>query len=94
MKTTSYLSNSPFQTAGNSTSNSAGGSESVTSKIGNLIGNLWNAITVVNVDPQIRQEYDRQGNLQWRVFDPITAKSRFFDSEDDVCAWLEQRYYA
>lgn len=94
MKTTSYLSNSHFQTSGNSTPQSAGNLEPVTSKIKGLIGKFWNAITVVNVDPQIRQEYDRQGNLQWRVFDPVTTKSRFFDSEDDVCAWLEQRYYA
>ena len=94
MKTTSYLSNSHFQTSGNSTSHLADSSESITSKLLSFVGKVWNAITVVNVDPQIRQERDRYGKSQWRVFDPITSKSRLFDSEDDVCAWLEQRYYA
>ncbi len=94
MKTTSYLSNSQFQTSENSTSRLANSSKSVTSKLLSFVSKFWNAITVVNVEPQIRQEYDRQGKSQWRVFDPITSKSRSFDSEDDVCAWLEQRYYA
>jgi hypothetical protein len=93
MKATSYLSGSRFQNSGN-TANSASHSNVATSKFLNMASKFWRALTVVDVEPQIRQERDRNGKFQWRVFDPITSTSRFFDSENDVCVWLEQRYYA
>ncbi|MBE9180543.1 hypothetical protein IQ268_18440 [Oculatella sp. LEGE 06141] len=44
-------------------------------------------------EPQIRQLRDRDGNVQWRSYDPITGQINFFSSEVEVRTWLEQRYY-
>ncbi len=33
------------------------------------------------------------GTVQWIVYDPNTEHPRFFDSEQAVRVWLEQRYY-
>ena len=44
-------------------------------------------------EPVIEERRDRTGAHYWRVYDPITQERKFFYSEDDVRAWLDQRYY-
>ncbi|HEY9642549.1 MAG TPA: hypothetical protein V6C57_18835 [Coleofasciculaceae cyanobacterium] len=67
-----------------------------TRKSGLLVAfsNIWKAIATVDLDPRVCQERDRYGRSYWHVFDPITNQDQFFDTEDEVCVWLEQRYYA
>lgn len=43
-------------------------------------------------EPQISQRRDRAGQLQWRVYDPMSGQSSQFSSENDVRIWLENRY--
>jgi hypothetical protein len=43
-------------------------------------------------EPQISEHSDRQGNIFWRVYDPISQTSARFSSEMEVRIWLDQRY--
>lgn len=44
-------------------------------------------------EPRIRQRCDRQGNPYYQIDDPVSRQRLHFDSELEVRAWLEQRYY-
>jgi hypothetical protein len=41
---------------------------------------------------QVWQKVDRNGNIYWRAYDPITGKSFTSGSESDIRAWIEQLY--
>lgn len=43
---------------------------------------------------RICQTTNQQGDLIWRVYDPITNRSISIDSEYDLRVWIEQRYYS
>lgn len=45
------------------------------------------------VEPKIKQQCDRLGNISWRVYDPISGFHCAFNSEQEVRAWLDTRYY-
>ncbi len=58
---------------------------------------LWNSLLNVltkNAEPRIYQKYDRQGKLYFRVYDPISGMSSTLNTEQEVRAWLDQRYYS
>lgn len=44
-------------------------------------------------EPQIWQKADGQGDIYWKVYDPVTGRTAYFGSEAEVHIWLEQRYY-
>ena len=44
-------------------------------------------------DLQIGQTYDRFGNKWWHVYDPVTGRHASVDSEEQLRAWIEERYY-
>ena len=44
-------------------------------------------------EPQIWQSYDRQGNLWWHGYDPMTGSSICRDSEAEMRIWIEERYH-
>jgi hypothetical protein len=44
-------------------------------------------------EPQVWQSYDRQGNLWWHGYDPMTGRSISRDSETEMRIWLEERYH-
>ncbi len=44
-------------------------------------------------EPQIWTETDRYGNTYWHAYDPVSGRSVSLDSEAEMRAWLEQRYY-
>jgi hypothetical protein len=46
-----------------------------------------------SAEPKIHRKYDRHGNLSFRVYDPSTGLRNTFTSEQEVRAWLDQRYY-
>jgi hypothetical protein len=57
---------------------------------------LWNRLLnllVSRSEPTITRKFDRQGNLYFQVYDPVTHKSLSMDSEQELRAWIDQRYY-
>lgn len=66
-------------------------------KINNFLTNILHrarlGLIISNREPQVWQKYDRQGNQYWQVYDVNTNKSHTFGSEQDVRAWLENRYH-
>lgn len=42
---------------------------------------------------QVWQTTDTDGYLYWRAYDPLTRESAICDSEDEMRAWIEQRYH-
>lgn len=42
---------------------------------------------------QIWQSEDRYGNTQWNAYDPATGRSTSLNSDVEMRAWIEQRYY-
>ncbi|NJM65993.1 MAG: hypothetical protein HC851_10165 [Acaryochloris sp. RU_4_1] len=59
------------------------------------LGRYWQALLdsfSCQSEFRIRQRRDRQGNLWWIVYDPITNQSAQLASEDEVRLWIEQFY--
>jgi hypothetical protein len=44
-------------------------------------------------EPRITQRWDSQGNAYYEVYDPVSRQRLHCNSELEVRAWLEQRYY-
>ncbi|MCU0565192.1 MAG: hypothetical protein MUF49_01160 [Oculatellaceae cyanobacterium Prado106] len=44
-------------------------------------------------EPRIEHGRDRQGHSYLKVYDPLTGKTAYFQSSQEVRIWLEQRYY-
>ncbi len=42
---------------------------------------------------RIWQDYDRFGKKVWHAFDPVTGKHTSVNSEAEMRAWTEKRYY-
>lgn len=42
------------------------------------------------IEPEISREYDRNGNLWWRVRNRATGEMAWLETEDEVRAWLER----
>lgn len=49
-------------------------------------------LALPNTDPKVFERHDRQGNLYYQVYDPLTRQSASFGSESEIRYWLEQRY--
>ncbi|WP_277879383.1 hypothetical protein [Coleofasciculus sp. FACHB-712] len=39
------------------------------------------------------QTQDRIGNISWHIYDPVTARSRHLNFEEEVRMWLDEQYY-
>lgn len=63
------------------------------SKFATFFGQLWHNLMTINMDPQIKQRFDRSGQPYWDVYDPISAEHYSFFDEEEVYQWLERRYY-
>lgn len=61
-------------------------------KIGQLLSQVQASLTI-DRQPKIQQRVDRQGQLYWRIYDPIGNQSHTFFTEVEVYQWLENRYY-
>lgn len=57
----------------------------------NLSDRLINFTT--NSEPKVWEQKDRQGNIYFRVYDPIRDRHIYFNSEAEVRYWLDKRYY-
>ncbi len=54
--------------------------------------NIVNALLTNHQQLQVKQKVDRQGNIYWQAYEPITGKSFTSGSEADIIAWIEQLY--
>jgi hypothetical protein len=43
-------------------------------------------------EPKVWERQDRQGNVYYQVYDPLSRRSATFGSETEIRYWLEQRY--
>jgi hypothetical protein len=60
------------------------------------LNKFWNWILNIlafRSEPTITRKHDREGNSYFQVYDPATQKSMFMASEQEVRAWIDQRYY-
>lgn len=56
---------------------------------------LWqNFVNVMlrDAEPKVWQKRDRKGNFFFQVYDPRTGQVARFSSENEVRAWIEERY--
>ncbi len=62
-------------------------------KLNSAVYNFWS--NTINNSREIRvwQKSDRQGNIYWLVFDPVTGYYSSFSDEREVRIWIEERYY-
>lgn len=44
-------------------------------------------------EPRIVRRQDRQGQIDYRVYDPVHDVYHQFNSKEDVLMWLEERYH-
>lgn len=44
-------------------------------------------------EPSVMERCDRQGNPYYEIYDPISRQRVHCETESEVRAWLEQRYY-
>jgi len=42
--------------------------------------------------PRIYQRHDATGNVVWQAYDPLSNRSLVSQSEQEIRAWLEERY--
>lgn len=59
------------------------------------IGHVWDALwsqLVRPAEPYIWQTRDAAGEIWWSAHDPETGQSVQYISEDQMRAWVEQRY--
>jgi hypothetical protein len=44
-------------------------------------------------DPYIWQTADRSGQIHWHTYHPRTGEKIDFESENEVCVWIEESFY-
>lgn len=55
--------------------------------------NMVRSLAVNESGFEIESKCDRHGNLYWKIYDLTTNKSYFFGSEQEVRAWIDDRYH-
>ncbi len=66
------------------------------SKVFSILNGFWQHLFVAlanNQEPRIWHSTDRFGNTWWHGYDPVTERSTYQNSEQEIRAWLEERYY-
>jgi hypothetical protein len=58
-----------------------------------LLSKIQSFLISDTTEPRIQQKRDRFGHIYWHTYDPMTSQTRYFESEYEVCQWLEKRYY-
>ncbi|WP_008311365.1 hypothetical protein [Leptolyngbya sp. PCC 6406] len=65
------------------------------SRLGEVVAQIGHALVnyfATGSHPRISQAV-RQGHAVWKVYDPISDRVHYFDHEDEVRVWLDQRFY-
>ena len=66
------------------------------SRFASILNRIWNGIVrsiATPNEPIIHSRKDKSGNSYWAVHDPLLGHRVFFNSETEVRAWLDRRYY-
>lgn len=59
----------------------------------NHFGKVFARTLVLDPEPYISEQQNRQGEVYFRVYDPDQNVSHTFDSEESVRIWLEERHH-
>lgn len=54
---------------------------------------IFEALTCDRTEPIIRRRINYDGTPIWSVYDPVTRQTFVATSQNEIRAWLEQRYY-
>ncbi len=57
---------------------------------------IWNQFTNLfanRLEPKIIEKRDRGGHSYYQIYDPLNQTAGRLNSEAEVRAWLDQRYY-
>lgn len=49
-------------------------------------------VLIDHAELKVNWQHNRQGNSSLEIFDPLTQKRHYFQSEQDALVWIEQRY--
>lgn len=61
----------------------------------NLLKKIGRYLVANRIEPQVKLKCDRLGNnCCWQVYDPVSGCNWSFNSEREVRAWLDRRYYS
>lgn len=66
------------------------------SRFTSKLSEIWNWFVklILRVDqPKIYQSRDKLGNICWITYDQLAERKIHFNSETEVLAWLDCRYY-
>lgn len=56
---------------------------------------VWRSLIAAlsrNSEIQVCKEHDRAGYTWWKLYDPITSETIYFDSEEELRSWIEESY--
>lgn len=59
------------------------------------LGSVWQKLILLLISSpelQVWSTCNGNGEISWHAYDPMTKRSACFDSEDDMRAWVEQRF--
>jgi hypothetical protein len=71
-------------------------SEQKTSTLVSKLSRIWHRFieSIITVNEfKIYSPRSKSGCPYWAIHDPISGRRVFFDSETEVRAWLDRRYY-
>lgn len=57
-----------------------------------MVWESWQQNLSTKDEPHIWQTRDRNGDVLWNAYDPVTDRSLYYASEAEVRIWLENRY--
>lgn len=59
----------------------------------NRFGKAFVRTLMLDPEPYISEHQNRQGEVYFRVYDPVQNAYHTFDSEESVRIWLEERHH-
>lgn len=70
--------------------------EQKSSRFTSKLSEIWNWFVelILRADePKIYESRDKFGNICWITYDQLAERKMHFNSETEVRAWLDRRYY-
>lgn len=66
------------------------------SGLGYQLNQIWRSLSRYlsrSNEPQVWQVRSHSNEIRWRVFDPMSERTLFYNTEEEVRIWLEQSRY-
>jgi hypothetical protein len=60
-----------------------------------MLGSIWQKLILLltsSSELQVWSNCNENSEISWHAYDPITRRYACFGSEDDMRAWIEQRF--